>query len=118
MNENNVKYVAQFNRSFVDALTLVRNSRNQATIYYRKDDDRAIYDATSSPHQFHGHSVGSMIIRGRHLTGKDIPEDFKSRFGQDLTEDDFVFAYKTYALAMNIFSHYGISLDTGWDICP
>src|SRR5450631_697944 len=110
MNENNVKYVAQFHRSFVDALTLVRNSRNQATIYYRNDEDRAIYDATSSPQQFDGHSVGSIIIRGRHLTGKDIPEDFELSLSRnDFAEDGFVFAYKTYGLATKIFSHYGIS---------
>lgn len=99
-----------YQRSFMDALTLGRNRRDDFTIYYYDSltGKRAVYEIT-------GLNEGAPYIDGRALTLVDTPADLRAEC--DGADHDCILV--RYApSAMKIFAYNGIALDTGWDIRP
>lgn len=94
-------------RSFTDALTLVRNSRESETIYYSQNGTRAVYEVT----ELH---EGTLFINGRRLTASDLPQDERN---PDLLESEHI-TVRYSTSAARVFQHNGIDITTGWDIRP
>ena len=106
---------SRYARSFDDALSLARNSRDQATIYYRKDGIRAVYDVVAERNVTYA-NTGAMFINGRCVTVRDLPPKMQQELSG--SPDDIVYARKYAKVAKEIFEHNGISVDTGWDLMP
>jgi hypothetical protein len=99
----------QYQRSFVDALTLARNSRESETIYYAQHGVRAVYEVTAI-HE------GTLFINGRRLTTSDLPQDERDRNPDLRDSEDMTVRYST--AAARVFQHNGIDVTTGWDVRP
>lgn len=104
-------------RSFNDALSLARNIRDQATIYYRRGETRAIYDVVTDRSAKY-HNTGTCIINGRCLTVRDIPPVFQSSIPASSDPDALVLVEKRAKVAQEIFEHMGVSSEIGWDVRP
>lgn len=104
----------RYNRSFLDALSLARNRRDRATIYYSKDGVRAVYEVTAERPV----SLGSMVVQGHHITVGDIPPQLRDQLTDTTSEDDFVLARQYAKAAKDVFTYNGIDVETGWDVRP
>jgi hypothetical protein len=101
----------RYSRSFLDALSLARNRRDQATIYYCKDGERAVYDVTKGTY-----CEGALFIRGRCVSLQDMPPELAEKYcGLD---KESAITIPNAHLAKRIFEHNGIDVSTGWDLKP
>jgi len=109
----------RYRRSFSDALSLARNRRDQATIYYSKDGVRAVYEVTTD-YSARSNNTGLMIIRGQAVTTRDLPlgviQDV-SRMRVCRLEPGIV-GSSNAPIAKSVFEHNGIDTHTGWDLRP
>ena len=68
----------RYSRSFSDALSLARNRRDQATIYYSKDGVRAVYEVTTD-YSARSNNTGLMISGGKLSRRETYPlESFRT----------------------------------------
>ncbi len=90
-------------RSFRDALRLVRNIHDRGTIYYNADGNRAVYDVSAQ-------KQGEMYVNGRMLTIADAPSDIavvdQETYGSTLLARNAI-------AAENMFRQQEIKLDIG-----
>ncbi len=105
----------QYSWAFFDALTLARNIRDQATIYYCKDGVRASYDVVTEINVDYI-NTGTMVINGWCLTADDFPPTFEDPYGMRGTGS--IVCVNDARLAKVVFEHNGIDTTTGWDLRP